>query len=220
LKQYESAIEDYGKAIELNPNFAEAYNNRGAAYLNLKQYESAIEDYGKAIELNPNDAEAYNNRGAAYALLSQHEREIADYNKAIALNPNFAEAYRNRGKAYSEIGRCEESARDYKKAGTLFFDSGSKEDTVKSFSFCFDLRPKIENDDVIYSGLVLFLITLNPDVIIELRRMQIQDETLRELLELAMRKLRKEEILEEIPTIEVEEKREEMQILLELLKRF
>ena len=220
LKQYESAIEDYGKAIELNPNFAEAYNNRGTTYVILKQYDRAIEDYEKAIELNPNDAEAYNNRGAAYALLSQHEREIADYNKAIALNPNFAEAYRNRGIAHSEIGRYKESTRDLKKAGILFFDSGGVDDSVKSFSFCFDLRPKIENDDVIYSGLVLFLITLNPDVIIELRRMQIQDETLRELLELAMRKLRKEEILEEIPTIEAEENREEMQILLELLKRF
>ena len=219
LKQYESAIEDYGKAIFLNPNFAEAYNNRGAAYLNLKQYERAIEDYGKAIELNPIDAEAYNNRGAAYALLSQHERAIADYNKAIALNPNFVEVYRNRGTEYSEIGRYEKSSRDFKKAGILFFDSGGVDYSVKTFSLCFDLRAKIENEDVIYSGLVLFLITLNPDIIIALKRMRIEDETLRKIYELTLMKLRDEDISEGIAMLEEKKKTGEKKILFELLKR-
>jgi tetratricopeptide (TPR) repeat protein len=219
LKQYESAIEDYGKAIELNPNFAEAYNNRGTTYVILKQYDRAIEDYEKAIELNPNDAEAYNNRGAAYALLNQHEREIADYNKAIALNPNYAEAYRNRGIAHSEIGRYEESTRDLKEAGILFFDSGQFDDSVKAFSSCFNLRPKIENDDVIYSGLALFLITLNPDIIIELKQLRIEDEALRKIFSLTLMKLDDEDISGGIAMLEEKEQTGEMKILFELLKR-
>jgi tetratricopeptide (TPR) repeat protein len=219
LKQYERAIADYGKAIELNPNFAEAYNNRGAAYVNLKQYDRAIADYGKAIFLKPTDAEAYNNRGAAYALLSQHDREIADYNKAIALNPHFAEAYRNRGTEYSEIGRYEESARDYKKAGILFFDSGLFDDSVKAFSSCFNLRSKIENEDVIYSGLVLFLITLNPDIIIELRQLRIEDETLRKIFNITLMKLQDEDISEGIAMLEEKGKTGEKKILFELLNR-
>ena len=219
LKQYDRAIEDYGEAIELNPNFAEAYNNRGTTYVILKQYESAIEDYGKAIELNPNDAEAYNNRGAAYALLNQHENAIANYNKAIALNPNYAEAYRNRGMAYSKIGRYEDSARDLKKAGILFFNSGQFDDSVKAFSSCFNLRPKIENDDVIYSGLALFLITLNPDIIIELKQLRIEDEILRKIFSLTLMKLRDEDISEGIAMLEEKEKTGEKKILFELLKR-
>lgn len=220
LNQYEKAFKDFEKAIELNPNDAVAYNNRGLTYAKLNQLERAIEDYNRAIELNPNYADAYNNRGIAYAVLNQMERAVKDYNKAIELNPNLADAYGNRGRTYKEIGNYEESARDLKEASILFFKSRRKGEAVKDFSICFDLREEVKSDDTVYSGLALFLITLNPDVIIALRKMQTQDETLRELLELAMRKLRKEDVSEEIAAIKEKEKREEMKILLELLKRF
>jgi tetratricopeptide (TPR) repeat protein len=52
-RQYDQAISDYSKAIELNPKDADAYKNRGAAYLDKGQYNQAISDYNKAIELNP-----------------------------------------------------------------------------------------------------------------------------------------------------------------------
>jgi len=170
--------------------------------------------------LNPNDAGAYYNRGNVYAELNQHERAIEDYNKAIELNPAFAEAYGNRGIAYSEIHRYEEAIRDLKKAGILFFHSGKEEEAVEAFSICFKLRDKIENDDIVYCGLALSLLTSDADVMNELRGVRIQDENLRTILELAMRKLRKEDISEEIAVLEEKEKREEMKLLLEMLKRF
>ncbi|HBE59127.1 MAG TPA: hypothetical protein DEG17_25210, partial [Cyanobacteria bacterium UBA11149] len=40
----------YNKAIEIDPNFAEAYNNRGSVRLALGDKQSAIADYNKAIE--------------------------------------------------------------------------------------------------------------------------------------------------------------------------
>jgi tetratricopeptide (TPR) repeat protein len=222
LNQYERAIEDYDTAIELNPNYAAAYNNRGVAYGKLNLHERAIEDYDKAIELNPNYAEAYNNRGVAYGKLNQYERAIEDYDKAIELNPNLADAYRNRGIAHSKIGRYKESARDLKKAGILFFYSGREEDAVKGFSICFNLREESESDDVIYCGIAFFLLTSDANVMNDLRRMriQIQDETLRIILELTLRKLQDADISEEIAAIEVKEKREEIILLLKLVKRF
>jgi len=220
LNEHERAIEDYDRAIALNPAFVETYNNRGNAYAELNEHERAIEDYGKAIELNPAFAEAYYNRGLAYAELNEHERAIEDYDRAIALNPAFAEAYGNRGIAYSEIQRYEESARDFKKAGILFLHSGREEDAVKAFYICFKLRDKIENDDIVYCGLALLLLTSDVDVMNELRGMRIQDENLRRILELAMRKSRKEDISEEMAVLERKEKRNEMMLLLELLKRF
>ena len=63
---YDQAIEDFDKAIELNPKLTEAYYNRGNAYYGKKDYDKAIADYNKAIELNPNYAEAYYNRGVMY----------------------------------------------------------------------------------------------------------------------------------------------------------
>ena len=44
LQQYDKAITDYNKAIELDPKYAMAYNNRGFAYGKLQQYDKAIAD--------------------------------------------------------------------------------------------------------------------------------------------------------------------------------
>ena len=84
----ESQIDDYTKAIELEPNNGKAYNNRGASYYNLGEYEKAIDDYSKAIELDPNYTNVYYNRGDSYYNLGEHEKAIDDYTKAIDLDPN------------------------------------------------------------------------------------------------------------------------------------
>ena len=53
-------------AIELKPDFAEVYNNRGFAYYGRGAFAEAVADYDKAIEPKPDYAEAYYNRGVAY----------------------------------------------------------------------------------------------------------------------------------------------------------
>jgi len=83
---YDKAISEYTKAIEINPSLAEAYNNRGLAYAQGKgQYDKAISDCTKAIEINPSLAEAYNNRGLAYLLLGQSQPGCHDLQKACEL---------------------------------------------------------------------------------------------------------------------------------------
>lgn len=54
LKEYEKAIMDYTKVIELDPNYTSAYHNRSVVYENLNEYEKAILDYTKAIALDTN----------------------------------------------------------------------------------------------------------------------------------------------------------------------
>jgi len=183
-----------------------------------KKYVDCIKFLDVYIEKEPNIAVGYNNRGIAYATLNQHERAIEDYNKAIELNPNLAEAYGNRGRTYKEIGNYEKSARDLKKTSILFLESQRTGEAVKDFSICFDFREELKSEDVIYSGLALFLITLNPDIIIALKRMRIEDETLIKIYELTLMKLRDEDISDEAAMLEEKEKREEMKILLELLR--
>jgi tetratricopeptide (TPR) repeat protein len=73
---YETAVRDYSKAIELNPKYATAYNNRGFAYMKLSKYNEAIIDFDKAIELNSKYATAYNNREIAYNRLNDKESII------------------------------------------------------------------------------------------------------------------------------------------------
>ncbi|WP_442947670.1 tetratricopeptide repeat protein [Nostoc sp.] len=47
--------------MNFDPNDAEAYRSRGAAYSNLKDYESALKDLDRAVKFNPNDAIAFYN---------------------------------------------------------------------------------------------------------------------------------------------------------------
>jgi len=57
LEQYEEAISDYTKAIELDPEKAIAYRLRSLAYAELGDNEAARQDLDKAMELNPGDTE-------------------------------------------------------------------------------------------------------------------------------------------------------------------
>jgi tetratricopeptide (TPR) repeat protein len=91
----EKAIELYSKAIELDPNYALAYNNRGAVYAGLNEHERAIQDYNNALDLDPNDPDLYHNRGLSYGYLRDYERAIQDCNKALELDPKFVRAYTN-----------------------------------------------------------------------------------------------------------------------------
>ncbi|MDR1006833.1 MAG: tetratricopeptide repeat protein [Bacteroidales bacterium] len=96
-KGYDIAIECFKKAIELEPDYAYAYNGMGNAYSDWNgNYKNAIECYKKAIELNPDYADAYYNMGNAYgAWNGQYEKAIECYEKAIELDPDYAEAYNN-----------------------------------------------------------------------------------------------------------------------------
>jgi tetratricopeptide (TPR) repeat protein len=83
--QYDRAITNFNKAIELNPRYADAYYNRGVAYGEKGDWDKAIPDYSKAIEINPKDAEAYDNRGLAYYRKGDYDKACSDWNRACEL---------------------------------------------------------------------------------------------------------------------------------------
>jgi tetratricopeptide (TPR) repeat protein len=56
--QYDQAIADYNKAIEINPRGAMTYKNRGSAYYHKGQIDKGISDFNKAIEIDPMFADA------------------------------------------------------------------------------------------------------------------------------------------------------------------
>jgi tetratricopeptide (TPR) repeat protein len=56
---YDKAIVDLAKAIEIEPGVARHYYNRGLALYEKGEYDQAIADYNRAIELDPNDAVIY-----------------------------------------------------------------------------------------------------------------------------------------------------------------
>src|SRR5215467_11107042 len=80
LKQLKEAIDDFNKSIQLAPDNATVYNNRG----------NALMDFDRAITLSPNYAAARNNRGNARMLLAQYDPAFQDFRKAVELMPQNA----------------------------------------------------------------------------------------------------------------------------------
>ena len=118
---------DFDQAIDLDPEDAAAYNNRGLAYANKGDLERAIADYDQAIALDPEDAYAYNNRGVAYFLIGNHDQALADLGKAIEIDSGFASAYYLRGLVHGEIGERERAISDLEKSIELGLDAGTKQ---------------------------------------------------------------------------------------------
>ncbi len=59
----DGALEDFNKSIEIDPDIAVSYNNRGSIYLNRKEYDRAIADFYKSIELNATKPFPFQSRG-------------------------------------------------------------------------------------------------------------------------------------------------------------
>lgn len=112
----QKAITFLQKAIQENPKFAEAYNNRGNAYRDMKEYAKAMQDYNMAISIAPNFEKTYSNRGNIYFDQRNYLMAIRDYNKAISLNASYSLAYLNRGLAYHQLKKDELACRDFVKA--------------------------------------------------------------------------------------------------------
>ena len=118
-KDYDRALDDYNRAIQLKPDYAEAFNGRGLAYYGKKEYEQAIQDYSQAILLKHDYAEAFNNRGLACLATREYSnmrKAMADFDQAIELEPHYAEAFFNRGNAHAEEGQFKDAIPDYTEA--------------------------------------------------------------------------------------------------------
>ncbi|MEB3211238.1 MAG: serine/threonine-protein kinase [Leptolyngbyaceae bacterium] len=105
LGDLDGALEDYTKAININPDGTlKSYVNRGTVRAELGDDEAAIVDYSEAIQRNPNLAEAYVNRCLSYSNIGKHQEAITDCSQAIRLEPNSVLAYQNRGLVRRRLG--------------------------------------------------------------------------------------------------------------------
>lgn len=139
---YDTAIRDFTRAIEIDPNNATTFYNRGLAYVEKKDYVAAIRDFTKAIKLNPNNAFAFNNRGNAYASNKDYDAAIRDYNKAIELVPNFAMAFNNRGLAHRHNKNYDAAIQDYTEAIKLDLNLAM---TMANMGIAYEIKGDKEN---------------------------------------------------------------------------
>lgn len=117
LKNYEEALVDYDRALELDPTLADQiYPNRGNVLANLGRYEKAFADYALAIQLCPRRPSAYNNRGYLYITLQRYREALPDLNRAVDLDPSYAQALTNRGFVYEKLEQYDAALADFGRA--------------------------------------------------------------------------------------------------------
>lgn len=92
----DGALEDYSRAIELNPHDATPYNDRALVKIAKGDLDGALEDYDRALEISPRNIEIRDNRGVAKQKKGDLDGALADYNIAIKLYKNYARAYSHR----------------------------------------------------------------------------------------------------------------------------
>ena len=149
-EDFNEKLKLYTKAIKHNPNFLDAYINRGLVKNELQDYEGSIKDYDKAIELDSRCALAYNNRGYTKFKQEDFKGALDDYNKAILLNPKFKLAIDNKAKLLMHV--CLEDDKDfsekyYLSMGISDINAGKLPDAIKNLDEALKFNP---NSDIAY----------------------------------------------------------------------
>ena len=151
----EKALIYFQKAVEKDPNYADAIFQIGYCYGQLKQYREAIESLKQAIRIKPDYAEAHCNLGAAYGNLGRSSEEIESYKQAIRIKPDYAEAHFNLGIAYGNLGRHSEAIESLKQAirikpdlaeahcnlGVAYWSLGRYSEAIESYKQAIRIKP-------------------------------------------------------------------------------
>jgi tetratricopeptide (TPR) repeat protein len=87
-KKYDLAINEFTKAIELDPGYYLSYIDRGEIYMKVQKYDQAITDFTKALEIAPNNWVPLALRGEVYCKLNNYEQANADVKKVLSLEKN------------------------------------------------------------------------------------------------------------------------------------
>lgn len=100
---YRQAIGAFNQALQMNPDWAEAYRYRGMSHYCKGDPLGAIADLDQVLRINPNYAEVYSDRGLILAQLQDRWRAMQDYNHALELDHNYGKAYLNRSMLRIEL---------------------------------------------------------------------------------------------------------------------
>jgi len=104
---YSEALRAFMRAVELEPNFALAYNGIGVVNKRLGLYSEALKALQRAVRLDPGLAVAYYNLGQVYAQTGLPQQAVIQYLQAMRLKPDYAEAHNNLGNVLQEQGQPE-----------------------------------------------------------------------------------------------------------------
>lgn len=86
-REFEHAIRHFDRAIEIDPSFPEAFNQRAIAHYLLEEYEASIRDCEEAVRRMPLHFGALSGLGHCYLHLGKVRQAITSYQQALAVHP-------------------------------------------------------------------------------------------------------------------------------------
>jgi len=149
----------YKKAIKVNQDFYEAYNNLGNIFMNQWRYKSAELQYRKALKFIPHNAMVLSNIGNSLMHQGKNKEAIDWLNKAIKVDAGYADAYTNLGNVLQEQGELDKAVVLYNKAitlnpklyqayislGVVIAEIGEYQDAIKCYKQAIQLRPNFSD---------------------------------------------------------------------------
>jgi tetratricopeptide (TPR) repeat protein len=118
-QEYDAAIVELTRAIELDPTVAWAFNDRGLAHFQADEFDLAIGDLTHGISLDPSRAWAWHGRACAHGKRGDWEAAIRDCTEAIHRDPTVAWFFHDRGAARLQRGDYAAAADDFTHAISL-----------------------------------------------------------------------------------------------------
>ncbi len=126
-KQYQKAIKEFSKAIELDPSFIDAYLKRCEMRYKLGDNQGVLDDCYRIIQISPSVPKAYYYQGRARFSLGYSQAAVDSHSEAIRQDKNYAQAYYYRGIAYQDIKDNSLAVEDWNIASQLFQKEGNKD---------------------------------------------------------------------------------------------
>jgi len=156
LGRYDEALQACDSAIEINPQYKNAWITKAWALIKLGRYDDSLLASDKAIELGPEDAYAWNNKAAALVNLGRYDEGLQVSEKTIELNPRFAKGWYNKGEALNNLGNSDEAMKCYNKSieldsnnaipwigkSQIFVNSGKNEEGLQASEKALNIDPK------------------------------------------------------------------------------
>ncbi|WP_017316865.1 serine/threonine-protein kinase [Mastigocladopsis repens] len=116
LQRYEDALSVYEKAVNIRPDYAQAWNGQGKTLYEVKEYKEALAAYDKAIQIEPDYLEAWSGRGFTLNKLQRYQEAVASFDKALQLENNYPEVWNAKGEALAKLNEYEQAMKSYDKA--------------------------------------------------------------------------------------------------------
>jgi len=118
---YDSALDEYNKAIGSPKDLPEYYNNRRVVKDSLLDFTGAVTDFSKALEIKQDFIDALKNRGMTKIKLNDYDGAVNDLTKALNISPDIGMIWYYRGLAFSKLHKQTEAAADWAEARKLGF---------------------------------------------------------------------------------------------------